>query len=381
MIRVMHVITGLGRGGAEMALYRLIAKTNGRLQSSVVLLSADKAIGSEMDRLGVPVYSLEIRSIASSITGGLQLRRLLQKYKPDIVQGWMPHGNAAATLTVECLRNSPGLVWGVRQSLYDLKYEKPSTARLIRLNAILSRRTDLIIYNSRVARDHHEALGYRASRSAVIHNGFDTDTFAPSEESRRLVRKELGICNNEPIVGIVGRYHPMKDHRSFVIAAVDVWQRHRNCRFVMVGAEITWENIELATLLRNAGISHITRLLGARDDVARINAAFDVAVSSSFTESFPNVIGEAMSCGVPCVATDVGDSAMLVNNTGYVVPARNPRALSEAINRLLDLTKEDRRALGLSARLRICNDFSLERVSTSYSSHYLSIVEARPHLN
>lgn len=189
------------------------------------------------------------------------------------------------------------------------------------------------------------------------------------------IRRELGFPENVRLVGIVGRYHPMKDHRNFIKAAAKVQARHPECRFVMVGSGMTWNNKELAACLQETGIANVTSLLGAREDMPRVNAALDVAVSSSFTEAFPNVIGEAMSCGVPCVVTDVGDSALLVGNTGIVTPPHDPEVLASGINQMLDLSDQNRRALGAAARERVVAEFSLDKIAASFSSLYLSILD------
>ena len=143
----------------------------------------------------------------------------------------------------------------------------------------------------------------------------------------------------------------------------------------MVGPDMDWHNKELTTCLQDAELTDATYLLGIRNDIPRINAALDIAVSSSFTEAFPNVIGEAMSCGVPCVATDVGDSALLLGGTGIVVPPRDPEKLASGINQLLDLSYQDLRALGVAARERVVSEFSLDKVAGLFTSLYLSIGE------
>jgi len=222
---------------------------------------------------------------------------------------------------------------------------------------------------------HHENLGFVKERGTVIPNGFDVQLFAPSPDSRRSLRKELEVGENNRLVGIVGRFHPMKDHLTFIRAATSVLKRHPECRFVMVGLDMDWHNKELTTCLQDAGLTDAIHLLGIRDDIPRINAALDIAVSSSFTEAFPNVIGEAMSCGVPCVATDVGDSALLLGGTGIVVPPRDPEKLASGINQLLDLSYQDLRALGATARERVVSEFSLDKVAGCFTSLYLSIGE------
>jgi len=287
----------------------------------------------------------------------------------------MSHGNLLGLMARVAAPGNPALIWGIRQSVYDLNFETPSTARLIRLSAKLSRQPRAIVYNSHTARAQHEALGFSRLRGKIIPNGFDVSVFAPSSESRSSFRQELGLPESMLLVGSVGRYHPMKDHRNFIKAARGVRGKHPQCRFVMIGPGMIWSNNELVACLKQAGIADATILLGSREDMPKVNAALDVVASSSFTEAFSNSIGEAMSCGVPCVVTNVGDSALLVGDTGVVTPPRDAEALASGINQLLELTNQDRRALGAAARERVAAKFSLDEVVASFNSLYLSVVE------
>jgi len=378
MYRVLHVIVGLGQGGAESMLWRLLSRTDSaRFASSVVSLTDEDAFESRIASLGISVYKLKIHSAWTGVKGAARLFSLTRRIGPDIIQGWMPHGNIAGLLARVVASKGVPLVWSIRQSLYDLNYETRTTARLIRLGARLSRQPEAIVYNSHTARTHHEALGFSKDRGTVIPNGFDSDVFKPSLEHRRSLRSELGIGEDARLVGLTGRFHPMKGHDTFIEAARTVRTRHPQSRFVMVGPGMDRHNADLTNRLERAGLAEATHLLGVRDDIQRIDAALDVAVSSSFTEAFPNVIGEAMSCGVPCVVTDVGDSALLVGDTGVVVPPRNPEKLASGMSRLLDLSRQEIELLGTKARQRIVSEFSLDRMAGSFSSLYLSICERR----
>lgn len=321
------------------------------------------------------MYKLGLRSLGTGLAGFVGFWCLIRRLRPDVIQGWMSHGNLAGLLARMAAPGDPALVWAIRQSVYDLGYEKRSTARLIRLSAKLSCRPQAIVYNSHVARAQHEALGFCRRLGSVIPNGFDVSAFAPSSDARLGFRRELSIADDVPLIGIVGRFHPMKDHQTFIKAAKAVRERHPRCRLILVGPGMDPSNKELSGYLRDAGLEDAAHLLGVRDDMPRINAALDVAVSSSFTEAFPTAIGEAMSCGVPCVVTDVGDSGRLVGDTGIVVPPRDPEQLASGIARLLDLSRQDREVLGAKARARVISEYSLSDVVASFSSLYLSLAK------
>lgn len=379
MVCVLHVIVGLGQGGAETALLRLLSRTDpARFSSHVVSLTDEDALVPQIAKLGIPVHKLGLPSPGAAVLRLATLWREIRRVRPDVIQGWMTHGNLAGMVLARIAGpGRPALVWGIRQSVYDLRYEKPSTARLIQLSARLSRQPLAIVYNSRNGRTQHEALGFSRLRGAVIPNGFDVSVFGPSGETGLRFRRNLNLPENARLVGIVGRYQPMKDHSNFIAAAGQVLKRHPECRFLMVGQGMVPQNEQLAARLRDAGVAEATYLLGSREDLPAVNSALDVAVSSSYTEGFSNAIGEAMSCGVPCVVTGVGDSALLVGNTGIVVPPRDPEGLASGINRLLDLSDQERRALGGAARARVVSEFSLDKMADSFSSLYLSLLEKR----
>jgi glycosyltransferase involved in cell wall biosynthesis len=228
-----------------------------------------------------------------------------------------------------------------------------------------------ILYNSKIGAIQHRDFGYQTEKTLVVPNGFDTELFAPSMEARSDVRLELGVAENTILIGLVGRYNPMKDHANFLRAAALLLKSHPDVHFVLSGRGVAWENQALTKLVRVLVLAERVHLLGERHDMPRLAAALDIASSSSaFDEGFPNVVGEAMSCGVPCVVTDVGDSAWVVGKTGRVVPPRDWEALCAAWRELVEMETAARRALGTRARQRVKEQFSIEKVARQYERIY-----------
>ena len=217
----------------------------------------------------------------------------------------------------------------------------------------------------------HADFGYAEEKMVVIPNGFDCREFRPCVEARTAVRRELGIPDDAPIIGLVGRYDPQKDHANFLRAAGILHQLVPDAYFMLVGAEITWDNKDIADLAHSVGIGDRVRLLGTRDDIARLISALDLAASSSCSEGFPNVIGEAMASGVPCVVTNVGDSARIVSEYGLVVPRRDPAAMAAACHSILRKDRHYREQLGLAARAHIERTFPLSSTIDRYQELYL----------
>jgi glycosyltransferase involved in cell wall biosynthesis len=224
---------------------------------------------------------------------------------------------------------------------------------------------------SQAARDLHVAAGYDPAKFVFIPNGFDVMTFRPDPAARREARAELGLPEGAIAIGMVARFDAQKDHPNFIRAAALLARRLADVRFVLCGLGAGPENADLVRLLAEHGVSDRFQLLGRRSDIPRVMNALDVCtLSSSFGEAFPLAIGEAMSCGVPCVVTDLGDSAYLVADTGRVVAPRDSAALAGAWETLARLEPEARRRLGFAARERIVQHFALARTVEQYADLY-----------
>jgi glycosyltransferase involved in cell wall biosynthesis len=285
-----------------------------------------------------------------------------------MMQTWMYHADLVGGLAAQLVGNIP-VAWGIRHS--DLNSETSSrlTHLTVKTCAILSRwLPDRIVCCSEASRQVHTALGYAAEKMVVIPNGYDVETFRPNAGGRASVRKGLAVSEDAPIIGMVARFDPQKDHRTFIRAAQLLHRDRPDAYFLLCGNEMTWENQELARWIDEAGLRTRCHLLGRRDDdIANLTAALDIAsLSSAYGEGFPNVVSEAMSCGVPCVVTDVGDAALIVGQTGIVVPPRNPEALAAAWRKMLEMGCEGRRHMGIAARQRIRERFDISEVAGRY---------------
>jgi len=373
----MHVITGLTTGGAETMLLKLLSAASENMEHVVVSLGDEGTIGPRITALGVPVHCLGLKRNAPNPFKMLSTLPLARRIDPQLIQGWMYHGNLMASMAASALRKSEShkkvpVLWNIRQTVYDLlRNERWLTAKLIRLGAHLSARPAAIIYNSQTSAIQHEDLGYREEKRVIIPNGFDCQVLRPDDAARKAVRAELGVTDDNILIGLVARYHPMKDHAGFLRAAAIVAQDHPHVRFALAGSGISAQQQELAKGLKQTGLHDRVTLLGERSDIPRLNNAFDISCSASaWGEGFSNAIGEAMACGVPCAVTDVGDSAYLVGDTGLVVPPRGPQALANAIVRLIDIGNAGRRQLGAKARKRIETEFSLPAIVQRYENLY-----------
>lgn len=374
-VRVLHIITSLFTGGAERVLTNVLAGGHSRFaQPAVVSLKDEGTMGAYLRNSGVLVTKIEMNGAISSPRVLLKLLSVVRGFRPDFIQGWMYHGNLAASVAARFAPGKPAVAWNIRHSLYDLKAEKPVTRQVIRANRILSKGADSIIYNSRLARAQHERLGFQERRGIVIPNGFDCDRLRPDVGTGMAVRHEVGFSAAEVVIGNVARFHPMKDHASFLRAAVRVAQENPSVRFLLVGREVSPDNPALAGIVPPELLERFV-FTGERSDAHRLMQAMDVLIiSSAWGEAFPNVLGEAMACGVPCVATDVGDSAYIVQDAGIVVPPSDTDALVGALDAMIRKGREERRALGRAARKRVQSHFSLDSVVAQYGDLYETLL-------
>jgi len=374
--RVLFVITGLDCGGAEMMLFKVLSHLDRkRVFPFVVSLRGAGFTDSLLKDLEFPVHHLNWTRLAQSPGAIRTLMSTVRQIAPDLIQGWMLHGNLATHLMSFASRNRVPIIWNMRHSLHDLKNEKIATKVVIRWLRHWSHISARIIYNSRAVARQHEEIGFDPARTVVIPNGFDCEHLRPKPDRRSILRSELRIPAEIPLIGLVARVHRTKDHRTFLEAAKILASTGSNAHFVLVGRGT--DESEIASQINFLSLQGRVYAFGERPDVAEILPALDIATSSSRAEAFPNVIGEAMACGVPCVVTDVGDCAWLVADTGKTVPRQDPLALSAAWTELLGLGRDALQRLGQTARSRIMEHFSIEGVTLQYERLYRDVIRER----
>ena len=370
MTSIVHLITDLDRGGSETTLVNLVSRLDSaRFTNTVISLTDRGTRGADLTRLGVPVVELRMKPALPSPMALWRLQRAVRRARPDILQTWLFHADFLGLLAGRAT-GTESICWNIRCAELRQADHPASLFLLLRILAKLSPLPAAVIVNSQAGRLAHEALGYHPRRWELIPNGIDLETFVPSQERRNLWRQATGIAIDAPVVGLVARYHPMKDHATFLDAAAAVAASLPDVHFVMAGRRVDSTNAALVESIARRGLAGRVSLCGEVADTPSLFCALDVAVSASYSEAFPNVVGEAMACGVPCVVTDAGDSARIVGRTGVVVPTRDPAAMSAAMIRLLAMDPSARAALGVEARTRIADDYSLARMAARYETLY-----------
>jgi len=353
-------------------LYRLIAASPTDIEHVVVSLMGEGHFGPRLRERGIRVYALDQPRGRLSLKSMLELRRLIARTQPDIVQTWMYHADLVGGLIARWA-GVRSVVWGIRNFSLDPNRATVSARTTARLCAILSRLVpSRIVCCSEEAARAHQRIGYQERKFTVIPNGYDLSRFAPDADARSRLRLEWGIRVNEPLLGMVARWDPLKDHANLLEALGILIKQGTGFKCVLIGTGMTGANIHLRELLSRQGLHHTVRLAGPRDDVPAVMNALDLHVLSSAGEAFPNVVAEAMACGTPCVVTDVGDSAHIVGSTGWVVPPRDSCALALGITDALNtLASIGRASLGARCRARIEDQFSLDKMLGEYRSLWM----------
>lgn len=359
-----------------MMLEKLVCNLPSSIEVHVISLTSLGAIGPRLQLRGVPVEALGMRPGLPSPRLFARLVRRLASLRPNVVHTWMYHADLLGGLAAR-LAGVRALMWGLRHSNLDPDANKGSTLRVVRLCARLSTWLPQRIACAALrAREAHVAIGYAADRMVVIPNGFDLKRFVSDSCARADVRAELGLPGEAPLIGMVGRFDPQKNHRGFATAMQHLLKCRPDVHALLAGDGMDPLNQDLMRWLRDAGVVDACHLLGRRDDMPRLMAALDVLVLPSIGEAFPNVVGEAMACGVPCAVTDVGDAADIVGEFGRVVASGDMAGLAAAVVELLALSAPARQSLSSQVQQAIRQRFDIAVVARRYEDEYRAMVAA-----
>ncbi|MCY7291686.1 MAG: glycosyltransferase, partial [Ferruginibacter sp.] len=300
-----------------------------------------------------------------------RLYRVLKELQPKVLHGYLSTQNLL-TILFKPFFPSTRMFWGIRATKVDFSRYSWLAAFLFKLECFFSRFADVIIVNSEAGYKYHLLQGFSEDKMVVVNNGIDTNLFKIDLNSRTKVRSEWQVLPETILIGLVGRLDPMKDHPNFLQAAALLSKNNQNLCFACIGNGGENYTQKLHQLAAQLAIADKVKWVGKRADMLEVYNAFDIVVSSSCDgEGFANAIAEAMTCGIPCVVTDIGDSALIVGDTGVVVPPKNPQALAEATSNLIDLSNSKRVVLGKMARARIINNFSVNKLVETTTAYLI----------
>lgn len=375
-MRVLYIISNLEIGGAEMMLLKLLQRLDRRsFHSMVISLKSIGPVGKRIEELGISVVAIEMNSFASFFSDFIKLLRIIKKFRPDVVHTWLYHADILGGIAAK-IAGINKIFWSIRSC--NLDSDKTSLSiRLTRLLGALGSHfiPQCIFLNSHSAKSIHGSLGYNMNKMCVIPNGFDVDLFHPNPGRRKHIRARLAIRDDELLIGMIGRFDPLKNHDGFIASMEKVCSKVPDVKILLVGKNIDSSNKKLMQVIETTGLYNKVIALGERNDIPELVAAMDILVCPSHAEAFPNILGEAMAAATPCVATDVGDCSYIIGNTGYIVPVRNVDALALCIINILTLSLAKRIELGKLARERIVSYFEIQSIVSKYEKAYIHAME------
>ena len=369
-MRVLHIITGLDDGGAEAVLYRM-CKLDKECQHIVISLQGQgkQKYVSLLQKCNISVHTLNFSKTRINIFGLFKLFKLIRQLKPDVVQTWMPHADLIGGVMARIV-GVKNIFWGIHHTNLIKGKINRIVVIINKLNAILSSFVPTkIIYCAEKSREVQESIGFKKNKGVVVHNGYDTNSFFQNSSLGNSIRNELGISHETFVIGHVGSYNPLKDQETLIKSLRYLDQKGINFNAIFVGKKLDSSNDNLIRLIEENGLTERIHLLGIRNDISAIMNGIDVFMLSSVSEAFPNVLNEAMACGTPCISTDVGDTALIVGNTGWIVSPQDAKALAKSSIKALEEKKlhhESWEQRKKDCRQRIIENFSFEKMIKKY---------------
>ncbi|MDE2420947.1 MAG: glycosyltransferase [Gammaproteobacteria bacterium] len=355
-MKILHVITNYaGAGGAEKMLSRLVESTPQCEHAIIALMGFSELYSHTLEQT---IQHEELNwNLINTLSVVWKLKKLIDEIKPDVIQGWMYHGNVFASVASRLSVSEPPVVWGMRHSLDAPKEESVSTKVALHVSKWLSGHPAIVVYCAQSALKKHIQFGFVSRKDVVIPNGV-------------LLNHSLGVRSfdrSQVVVGFAGRYHTAKGFQYLFEAISQVQQQNRDVCFRLAGNGVELDNPAIAALMSQHHIDPTRiELLGQVSDMPTFYHSIDLLMLTSITEGFPNVLVEAMAAGVPCVTTDVGDARPIVDQTGFVVPARDAGAISREILSYIGLTPAQKEDLSSLALERIKSHYQLHAVANMY---------------
>ena len=370
-MRLLIVTTGLEVGGAERAIYNLVLGGIEKMGDvHLVSLRGEGYYGKLFKSRGISVTCLNLQNPINLFPSLIRITLFIKKFKPNIIQGWMYHGNLFSLFASRLIYPKAKVYWGIRQSLYNIKREKFITRIIIRLCSLFSSYADCIIYNSVKSKGQHESFGFNSENGIFIPNGFNIKVWKRSKSISKALRIKYGIKKNNFVIGYVGRFHPMKNIPMMLKALNEILKANKNVLFLIAG-ENTGRDNQILNDHYNQLPSKQVISLGVRHDIPAIMSCLDLlCLTSSWGEGFSNTIGEAMSSGVPCISTDVGDSSSIIGKTGWVIKPNDIKALKAAINSAIRESSELYQSRSLASIARVSDNYQLKKIIKKYIKIY-----------
>ena len=372
-MKILHIITGLGSGGAESNLYKICI--NDKINQHYVISLMDMGIyGKLLKKKNINVKYLDLKNNFFSIIKILKLIALIKKINPDIIQTWMYHADLIGSLAGVIIGNKK-IVWNIRHSDFD--NSKLLTIFLVKILGLLSWLIpNKIIVCSKKAIEIHCKIGYSKKKMIYVPNGYDLNVYKYIQPKYHTIRKKFKIKSKVPLIGTVARYHPQKDHKLLLNTLSVLKKKKIDFFCILAGPNINTKNKALTSIIHKLGLLKNIKLLDNVKNISKIMSEIDIHIlASSHGEGFPNVVAEAMACRSPCIVTNVGDSSIIVGKTGWVVPPKNVKKLANVtLKAIKEIKTKKWKKRSYNARLRIKNNFNIYKMVKNYNRIWKSVI-------
>ncbi len=382
MIKILHLITDLDYGGAENFLISLVKQKNIRKHKTkiVVMTSGGLSVQSTIKE-GIDVETLGLKRGEFNPLKAIRLIKIIKNFSPNIVQTWLYHADLLGSLCMP-FTNVDKLVWNFRCSNMDLSQYSFQSRIVFYLLRMLAKVPALIVINSHDGRKFHEKVGFRPNGWNTIPNGVDTNKFKSFKSAREKLFTKLNIPKDSVLIGNVGRFDPMKDYKTLFRSFVSIKKRFKKVKFLLIGRDLNRQNNALMKMidppLLRDNLFQETSFLPPTENIHKIIPGLDLfCTSSAFGEGCPNVLLEAMSCSVPCVVTDVGDSKAILGDCGIVVKPGDYKTLTDGMEKLLRIDKTVLRKMLRRGRKKIIKHFSIEYAEGQYLAMYKKLMKSK----
>jgi len=366
-MKVIHIIPSLVSGGAETMLYKLLKnKSTTNYEVEIVTLTSGDYYTDKIKEMNIPIHELNLKA-NNPLKSIVKLIKILKT--ADIIQSWMYYSDFLSFFIGKLILRKK-VIWGVRRSYLNKELMKSTTFYIAKLNSYLSKFVDKVVSCSIVGKDNHVEFGYSAKNMVVIANGFDINELDESD----FIRLEMNLTANTNILLNVARWELLKDHKTLLKAVNILKIQGIKFNLVLVGKNIDKHNVELNEEIRLNNVEDCVTLLGERKDIPYLMKAADFYISSSISEGFPNVIGEAMASSLYCIATDAGDTKYILGETGSVVESGNPEMLANGIIQATRLEHIEKQRLVSLALSRVKTEFSIGKIVSEYEKLYRNLM-------
>ena len=361
-INILYIIWSLGLGGAERVVINLakgLDKT--RFNPIICCLNWPGEFAHELEDIGIQVIPMHKKGKLDFLLI-FRLVNLMRQHKIDIVHTHLFGSNLWGRIAA--IKAKVPIIITTEHNV-----DVQKTGFQLLLDRWLSQSTKKIIAVSNSVKEFYVSKGISSDKIEVVYNGIEI-TMSPCHHVTTLpVKDELGVQDGETVLAVVGRLVPQKGHR-YLFEALSLLNGKHRFKLLVVGDGLLAQSLKVTTL-QSHQLKDKVIFTGMRKDVRDILGITDILILPSLREGLPIVVLEAMSCGVPVVATDVGGTHEVVENevTGILVEPENPLALAEATRRLLhnrNLAKQ----MGKSGYERVVQTFSLEKMVDKHERLY-----------